>query len=121
MSDGGKQIKRDSHVYACQANHYNWVYPQEKWVVMGNWFLTVDEIHQEEERWCWEIEGEKRACKKHKYEAVLLRNVEPVADTLEDDSLSAVGCQELASTCIHVHKVDYNTAHNPDFVMLASQ
>ena len=37
MSGGGKWIKRDSHVYACQANHYDWVYPQEKWTVMGNW------------------------------------------------------------------------------------
>ena len=89
---------------------------------MGNWYLTVDEIHQEEERWCQEIEGEKRACKKHKYEAALLCNVEAVADTLEDDdSLSAVGCQELASTCTHVHEVDYSTAHNADVVRLASQ
>ncbi len=89
---------------------------------MGNRYLTVNEIHQEEERWCQEIEGEKRACKKCKYEAALPCNVEAVADTLEDDdSLSAVGCQELASTCIHVHKVDYSTAHNADLVRLASQ
>jgi len=79
---------------------------------MGNRYLTVDEIHQEEERWCQEIEGEKRACKKCKYEAALLCNVEAVADTCEDDdSLSAVGCEESASTCTHVHKVGYSTAH----------
>ncbi len=45
-----------------------------------------------------------------------------MADTVEDDdSLSAVGCQELMSTCTNVHLVDYSTTHNPDFVMLASQ
>jgi len=26
-SGGGKRIKRDNCVYACQANHYYWVYP----------------------------------------------------------------------------------------------
>jgi len=51
-------------MYVHQANHYDWVYPQEKWTVLGNHFLTVNEIHQEEERCHQEAEGEKRACKK---------------------------------------------------------
>jgi len=48
MSGGGKRIKHDSHVYACQATHYNWVYPQEKWTVSPNQFMSVDEICKEE-------------------------------------------------------------------------
>jgi len=40
-----KKIKRDSHAYACQANHYDWVYPREKWTVKGgNQFMPVEEI-----------------------------------------------------------------------------
>jgi len=33
--------------------------PTKKWTVVGNQFLTVNEIHQEEEWWHQEIEGEK--------------------------------------------------------------
>ncbi len=52
-------MNKERQLCSCQTNHYDWVHPREKWTVAGNWFLTVNEIHQEEEWWHQEIEGEK--------------------------------------------------------------
>ena len=65
-----KKIKRDSHAYACQANHYDWVYPREKWTVSGNQFMSVEEIRQEEERIQKQERADTRAARKRKHEAI---------------------------------------------------
>jgi len=59
-----ERIKQDSHVYACQANHYNWVYPQEKWKVSRNQFMSVKDTQKEEERWLLKEVAEKKALRK---------------------------------------------------------
>jgi len=67
-SGAGNRIKRDSQKYACQAYHYDWVYPREKWTVSGNKFMSVEDIQYEEERCRLEEAAEKRACRKRKYD-----------------------------------------------------
>jgi len=44
MAGRGKRVKRNSQAYACQSNHYDWVYPREKWTVLRNRFMSVKEI-----------------------------------------------------------------------------
>ena len=93
MSGGGKRIKRDSRVYACQANHYDWVYPREKWTVSGgNQFMSVDEIRKEEERSQRESEVEKRVYKKCKHH-IMIRDIATIDD---DESCSVVIAENAA-------------------------
>jgi len=67
-SSTGTWIRQDSQKYACQANHYDWVYPHKKWTVSGNKFMSVEDIQYEEERCRLEEAAEKRACRKRKYD-----------------------------------------------------
>jgi len=65
MAGQGNRIKRDSQEYACQANHYDWAYPREKWTVIGNHFMPVHEIQKEEERLQKEeAANARRSCKR---------------------------------------------------------
>jgi len=50
MAGQGNRVKHDSQAYACQANHYDWAYPREKWTVVGNHFMPIHKIEKEEER-----------------------------------------------------------------------
>ncbi len=88
LSGGGKRIKRDSRMYACQANHYDWVYPREKWTVSGNHFMSVEDIRKEEERCRLKEVAEKRARRKQKYEAMISDLATVTADD-EDNSVVA--------------------------------
>jgi len=86
MSGAGKWIKQDSQVYACQANHYDWVYPQENWIVSGNQFMSVEDIQNEEEQcWCEEV-VENRACRKHKHDQALISDDTMATTAANDDN-----------------------------------
>jgi len=50
MAGKGKRVKRNSQSYRCVSNHYDWVYPREKWTVSSNKFMTVQEIKEEERK-----------------------------------------------------------------------
>jgi len=50
MAGRSRRVKRNSHAYACQSNHYDWAYPREKWTVCGKNFMSVQEIREEEDR-----------------------------------------------------------------------
>jgi len=92
-SGGGNRISRDSRYFACQANHYDWVYPREKWTVLGgNQFMSVDEICKEEQRSQRESELEKRGSKKRKHH-IMIREVA----TIDDDESDSVIIAENAA------------------------
>jgi len=84
-SGTGKQIRQDSQKYACQANHYDWVYPHKKWTVSGNKFMSVEDIQNEEE-WCQlEEAAEKRPCQKCKHDQ---------APAIIDDTLTSTAAND---------------------------
>jgi len=76
---GGNKVKQDSQRYACRANHYDWAYPREKWTVIGNHFMSANEIRSEEARLQQEEIANARASRKRRHEAI------SISDVLEDD------------------------------------
>jgi len=101
MAGRGKWIKRDSLAYACQANHYDWAYPREKWTVCGNKFMSLPEIRQEEERLRNEDAVNARAARKRKHQAarisILLEEEDQTGDAAFHENNDMMNKQNVLS------------------------
>ena len=133
MAGRGKRIKRDSLAYACQANHYDWAYPREKWTVCGNKFMSLPEIRQEEERLRNEDAVNARAARKRKHQAarisILLEEEDQTGDAAfhenndmmnKQNALSSDDCHkecgETAPSCLFAMAPTAHADNHPEIL-----